>query len=1473
MSLRYTTTVVTTMCCMLLLGLGAVAFNAAAFEQAVATSYTEDFSTSTYFNSDAGSTFITWVGGARAIYDTNHAVPSPYIYRHSGGTIKNSALVGDYVYTANYGTTTSAILHYFNTNTNTFSVLDLSSSVDATINEMYADATNNNLYITWGNSSIGGVTTVDVSNPASPAVEATTTGIPNAQYIAVDEATAQMYVVSNGATPKLTSFLIDEGEPLFADDITLTSGVTYYHVTKHPSTDIVFIAGSTAANALTAINVNDPYDLTQSTFSGDSFGMNTITDTRMVGNHMFAVGKNTSNQPVAKIFRIYTGLQVLDVSEYAFASTLTPQYLEQGVTTALNAVFYTYSAAGTYRQVDAFTVNTLTPEFDDSPIDAEGSTRVGSTWASEMVFAEDTPNAVTNTLYLAHNQLGLIAIDVSDDDALGTPLETLSVGGGAVDVIISASSAYVANAGSQTIQNVFFADTPASMSVIETASTATCGEPTRLAHYFDWDWLVTACGTYYITNDLRSGLTSPTFVNTGDTVNDLAVAFDNAYLAHNAGLTVYSLATGTQVGSTIGSVGTPTAIAISGNTLLITSDTGIHVFDISSPNAPTLTRSYNPAGTQVDVDIDGEYAFIVGNQLEAILLSELTDPTNTEPTVQSLNTQSAQRIEVDDGYAHLGANGQSADEYQLVNVRNPESMTAVTVSEDLQNGNLGGGIAVMDGWVLQADGADLIAAHMDLAYVNTIESEIVDSVSTQITSVDYTFSQIANGGQARYYISNNNGANWYYVGLTSTDTDVTGTYTFTTTGSQLRWKTVLYPDTDTYAVSPVVTGVTLEYTSNTSFVEDTTGPSVIAFPDGGSYSGPQTVTFTASEANSTILYTTDGSTPDINSAVYFADNPLEVTTTTTVKAIAIDASNNAGSVLTEVYTIGSTPDTEAPSSQVEPGSFTASDGPFSAPFSVGLVCEDAVDFNATIRYTTDGTEPDSTSTLYMNPIAIVDDTVLTFRCTDAAGNVESPANTEAYVFTTVVTDTTAPTSSINPPAGTYPSGTSISMTAADDYDSAPTIYYTTDGSTPSTTNGFIYTTPITIFIDTTIKFFAIDASANAESVHTAAFIIGGVDDELEETPTPEDPALDPVYVPDTEAPIVKANPSGGTFETPQTVRLTCTDVLDPNPTIYYTLGSTVSSRVYTEPIPATENMTIRAECVDASGNRSATIEESYVITNTVTDTTAPASVNTCPEDGYFGELEIRLTAEDDNDESPSIYYTLDGSAPLRLAAFTYLRTILLSDRATIRYFSRDASGNEEETQTVQCKVYDPDRLTLVAKNKKKGKGLVRIVNKKNKKTLKTFKAFNKGGVRAAIVLVNGEKRVGAMQYKKANLLKLFDLNGNLLGKKKFAAQKQRSMLAAGNLYTTKTDGEIIVTQLNTTTGELTVRAFSITSRAFSVTSGNKLKLLATATVQTDLRDYRLQIKKKKLFVKTTKGKTQLIMRLVKDGKNFQLEVQ
>ena len=86
--------------------------------------------------------------------------------------------------------------------------------------------------------------------------------------------------------------------------------------------------------------------------------------------------------------------------------------------------------------------------------------------------------------------------------------------------------------------------------------------------------------------------------------------------------------------------------------------------------------------------------------------------------------------------------------------------------------------------------------------------------------------------------------------------------------------------------------------------EEETGPEAPVFSlDGGNYYDAQTVTITCSTPGVTILYTTDGSAPADNGVVY--NGAIEVTKTTTIKAVAVDDKGKVSEVTTAVYVIGS----------------------------------------------------------------------------------------------------------------------------------------------------------------------------------------------------------------------------------------------------------------------------------------------------------------------------------------------------------------------------------------------------------------------------------------------------------------------------------------------------------------------------------------------------------------------------------------
>lgn len=84
-------------------------------------------------------------------------------------------------------------------------------------------------------------------------------------------------------------------------------------------------------------------------------------------------------------------------------------------------------------------------------------------------------------------------------------------------------------------------------------------------------------------------------------------------------------------------------------------------------------------------------------------------------------------------------------------------------------------------------------------------------------------------------------------------------------------------------------------------------------------------------------------------------------------------------------------------------------------------------------------------------------------------------------------DTTPPTTTASPAAGTYSSTQSVTLTANE----TATIYFTTNGDTPTvggpTTT--VYSSPISISSTKTIKYFARDTAGNDEAVKSASYTI------------------------------------------------------------------------------------------------------------------------------------------------------------------------------------------------------------------------------------------------------------------------------------------------------------------------------------------------------------------------------------------------
>jgi uncharacterized repeat protein (TIGR01451 family) len=85
-------------------------------------------------------------------------------------------------------------------------------------------------------------------------------------------------------------------------------------------------------------------------------------------------------------------------------------------------------------------------------------------------------------------------------------------------------------------------------------------------------------------------------------------------------------------------------------------------------------------------------------------------------------------------------------------------------------------------------------------------------------------------------------------------------------------------------------------------------------------------------------------------------------------------------------------------------------------------------------------------------------------------------------------DMTAPQVVVNIKGGYFNKTQNIKLTATDNKDTSPIIYYTTNGTTP-TTSSTKYTTSISISTTKTLKFLAVDSAGNKSSVYSQTYTI------------------------------------------------------------------------------------------------------------------------------------------------------------------------------------------------------------------------------------------------------------------------------------------------------------------------------------------------------------------------------------------------
>ena len=396
-------------------------------------------------------------------------------------------------------------------------------------------------------------------------------------------------------------------------------------------------------------------------------------------------------------------------------------------------------------------------------------------------------------------------------------------------------------------------------------------------------------------------------------------------------------------------------------------------------------------------------------------------------------------------------------------------------------------------------------------------------------------------------------------------------------------------------------------------------------PVAGTYTTIQTVTIATATSGASIRYTTNGSNPSETAGTLYS-GPVAIGSTTTLKAIAYASGMADSSVNIGVFTI--TP-VATPTYSPVAGTYTTTQTVTIATATSG----------ASIRYTTDGTNPTETAgTLYSGPVAIGSTTTLK-AIAYASGMADSAVNIGVFTITPVATPTYSPV------AGTYTTIQTVSIATAT---SGASIRYTTNGSNPSETAGTLYSGPITIASTTTLKAIAYASGMPDSSVNIGVFTIT--------------PVATPTY-----------SPVAGTYTTIQTVSIaTATSGASIRYTTDGSNPSETAGTLYSGPITIASTTTLKAIAY-ASGMPDSSVNIGvFTITPVATPTYSPVA-------GTYTTIQTVSIATATS--GASIRYTTDGSNPSETAGTLYSGPITIASTTTLKAIAY-ASGMADSSVNI-----------------------------------------------------------------------------------------------------------------------------------------------------------------------------------------------
>ncbi|MFA5745324.1 MAG: chitobiase/beta-hexosaminidase C-terminal domain-containing protein [archaeon] len=404
-------------------------------------------------------------------------------------------------------------------------------------------------------------------------------------------------------------------------------------------------------------------------------------------------------------------------------------------------------------------------------------------------------------------------------------------------------------------------------------------------------------------------------------------------------------------------------------------------------------------------------------------------------------------------------------------------------------------------------------------------------------------------------------------------------------------------------------------------------------PNTNTYTSVQYVSLNVSTPGATARYTLDGSEPTESSAIY--SEPLTINRSTTLKSKAYKPNWQSSLTATFDYIIiAETPIASQPSGVVN----------YQSQVSLSTTTS-----SATIRYTTNGTDPTTSSTVYSGPITINES--LTLKAKAFKDNYD-PSETATFIY--AVNTVAIPVSS--PPPGNVNYSQSVSL-------STPTngsiIKYTLDGSEP-TENSLIYSNPFTITSTTVIKAKAYKAGYQPSATITFNFI----------PPTVSNPV---------------SSPSDGNVSYGANVVL---ETVTPGAYLRYTLDGSEpneESVIYNNtPFTINSNTIIKAKAFKLNNQPSAIVTFNYTVSTVSTPTANQSSGNVAYNSGVV--LSTTTTGA-------TIRFTLDGTEPTETSAI-YSEPIIISESLTLKAKAYKTGYLSSSTGTFNYTVSTVSKVTV-----------------------------------------------------------------------------------------------------------------------------------------------------------------------------------